>query len=186
MNLTPSTDLDGPGAKINAMVALIGRLKSRGVPIDGVGSQCHLILGQVGGVAAQLQVLANTGLDVAITELDIRIPKPDSAAKLAQQQTDYNTVAKACISVSKCVGITVWGVSDKASLGASLIIAASDSFYRTAGSIASSPPSTPPSCGTITMSASLLMLVSMLPSRKCQKHPQCISPRERCCSNKNL
>jgi len=106
-------NLDGPGAKINALVALVGRLKSRGVPIDGIGSQAHLILGQVGGVAAQLQVLANTGLDVALTELDIRIPKPVTSATLSQQQTDYNTVAKACIANSKCVGITTWGVSDK-------------------------------------------------------------------------
>ncbi|KAJ7253121.1 glycosyl hydrolase family 10 protein [Mycena rebaudengoi] len=106
-------NLDGPGAKINGMVALIGRLKSRGVPIDGVGTQGHLILGQVGGVAGQLQVLANTGLDVAITELDIRIPKPVTSASLAQQQTDFNTVAKACINVARCVGITMWGVSDK-------------------------------------------------------------------------
>lgn len=106
-------NLDGPGSKVNAMVALIGRLKSRGVPIDGVGTQAHLILGQVGGVAAQLAVLANTGLDVAITELDIRIAKTVDSTKLAQQQTDYNTVTKACLNVSKCVGITVWGVSDK-------------------------------------------------------------------------
>lgn len=106
-------NLDGPGKKINALVALVGRLKSRGVPIDGIGSQSHLILGQVGGVQAQLQVLANTGLDVALTELDIRIPKPVTSALLSQQQTDYNTVTKACLAVSKCVGITTWGVSDK-------------------------------------------------------------------------
>ncbi|KAH0613861.1 uncharacterized protein H6S33_005747 [Morchella sextelata] len=105
-------NLDGPGAKITNLVALVKRLQSRGVPIDGIGTQAHLILGQVGGVAAQLQVLANTGLDVAITELDIRIPKDVTSAKLAQQQTDYNTVTNACLGVSKCVGITVWGVSD--------------------------------------------------------------------------
>lgn len=105
--------LDGPGAKVDAMIALIGRLKSRGVPIDGVGSQAHLIVGQVGGVATQLQRLAATGLDVAITELDIRIPKPVTSSLLTQQQNDYNTVTKACLNISKCVGITVWGVSDK-------------------------------------------------------------------------
>lgn len=106
-------NLDGPGAKIDALLALIGRLQSRGVPIDGVGTQAHLILGQVGGVQTQLQRLAGTGLDVAITELDIRIPKDVTSAKLQQQQTDYNTVTRACLSVPKCVGITVWGVSDK-------------------------------------------------------------------------
>ncbi|KZV98319.1 glycosyl hydrolase family 10 protein [Exidia glandulosa HHB12029] len=108
-------NLDGPGKKIDAMVALIGRLKSRGVPIDGVGTQSHLILGQVGGVAGSIQRLATTGLQVAITELDVRIPKPVTAATLQQQQTDFNTVTKACLAVPQCVGITSWGVSDKTS-----------------------------------------------------------------------
>jgi endo-1,4-beta-xylanase len=106
-------NLDGPGAKVDAMIALIGRLRSRGVPIDGVGSQAHLILGQVGGVATQLQRLANTGLDVAITELDIRIPTPITATKMDQQYSDYYTVTKACLNIPRCVGITVWGISDK-------------------------------------------------------------------------
>ncbi|RPA80870.1 glycosyl hydrolase family 10 protein [Ascobolus immersus RN42] len=106
-------NLDGPGPKIDAMIALIGRLRSRGVPIDGVGTQAHLILGQVGGVQSQLQRLAGTGLDVAITELDIRIQTPVTAQKLDQQYSDYQTVTRACLNVPRCVGISVWGISDK-------------------------------------------------------------------------
>ena len=64
--------LDGPGAKLTGMVNLINRLKSRGVQIDGVGTQLHLVLGQTDGVQSALETLAATGLDVAITELDIR------------------------------------------------------------------------------------------------------------------
>lgn len=60
-------NLDGPGAKIDALLALIGRLQSRGVPIDGVGSQAHLILSQVGGVQAQLVRLAATGLGASLS-----------------------------------------------------------------------------------------------------------------------
>jgi endo-1,4-beta-xylanase len=106
-------NLDGPGTKIDNLIALVKRLQSRGVPIHGIGTQSHLILGQVGGVQTQLQRLADTGLEVAITELDIRIPKDVTTAKLTQQQADYKTVFSACLNVSKCVGITVWGVSDK-------------------------------------------------------------------------
>ncbi|KAJ7875650.1 glycosyl hydrolase family 10 protein [Mycena leptocephala] len=110
-------NLDAPGAKTNGMVALVGRLKSRGVPIDGIGSQTHIQLGRAGTVAANLQTLANTGLDVAITELDIA--SSTSTANEAQQSSDYKTVANACLAVSRCVGITTWGVSDKDSwLGA--------------------------------------------------------------------
>jgi hypothetical protein len=93
------------------MVALVNRLKSRGVPIDGIGSQTHISLGHAGTIAANLQTLANTGLDVAITELDIA--SSTSTANEAQQSSDYETVAKACLAVSRCVGITTWGVSDK-------------------------------------------------------------------------
>jgi endo-1,4-beta-xylanase len=93
------------------MVALVGRLKSRGVPIDAIGSQTHIQLGRAGTVAANLQTLANTGLDVAITELDIA--SSTSTANEAQQSSDYKTVANACLAVSRCVGITTWGVSDK-------------------------------------------------------------------------
>ncbi|KAA8911303.1 endo-1,4-beta-xylanase A precursor [Sphaerosporella brunnea] len=106
-------NLDGPGAKIDSLIALVGRLKSRGVPIDCIGSQSHLILGQVGNVASALRRLANTGLKVMITELDIRIPKPVSQSQLNQQQQDYQTVVSACTALSPCIGVTVWGVSDK-------------------------------------------------------------------------
>ncbi|KAJ6532837.1 glycoside hydrolase, partial [Mycena vulgaris] len=110
-------DLDAPGAKTNGMVALVGRLKARGVPIDGIGTQTHIQIGHAGTIAGNLQTLANTGLDVAITELDIA--SSTSTANGAQQSSDYNTVAKACLAVSRCVGITTWGVSDKDSwLGA--------------------------------------------------------------------
>ncbi|KAI5809782.1 glycosyl hydrolase family 10 protein [Peziza echinospora] len=109
-------NLDGPGAKIDAVLAIVQRLIDRGTPIDGIGTQAHLILGQVGGVAAQLARLGSLGLDCAITELDIRIPVPASdATKLAQQKEDYKTVTQACLDVPKCVGITVWGISDSAS-----------------------------------------------------------------------
>ncbi|KAJ7574390.1 glycosyl hydrolase family 10 protein [Mycena floridula] len=106
-------------AKTKGMIALVNRLKSRGVPIDGIGSQTHIQLGAAGTIAASLASLASTGLDVAITELDIAIPSGTTTANLAQQSSDYKTVANACLSVANCVGITTWGVSDKDSwLGA--------------------------------------------------------------------
>ncbi|PWW73668.1 Glycoside Hydrolase Family 10 protein [Tuber magnatum] len=55
----------------------------------------------------------DTGLDVAITELDIRIAKPITSALLTSQHNDYSTIIEACLNITKCVGITTWGVSDK-------------------------------------------------------------------------
>ncbi|KAF6746877.1 glycosyl hydrolase family 10 protein [Ephemerocybe angulata] len=106
-------NLDYNGPKINATIALIKRLKARGTPIDGVGTQAHLIVGNLAPFDETLKRLASTGLDVAITELDIRIAKPVDAAKLAQQQKDYATVTRSCLTTPRCVGITIWGVSDR-------------------------------------------------------------------------
>ncbi|KAF6756944.1 glycosyl hydrolase family 10 protein [Ephemerocybe angulata] len=106
-------NLDYNGPKINNTVALINRLKARGTPIDGVGTQAHLIVGNLAPFDETLKLLASTGLDVAITELDIRIAKPVDSAKLAQQQKDYATVTTSCLTTPQCVGITIWGVSDR-------------------------------------------------------------------------
>ncbi|EAU91879.1 glycosyl hydrolase family 10 protein [Coprinopsis cinerea okayama7 len=106
-------NLDYAGPKIDATLALVGRLRQRGVPIDGIGTQAHLIVGRIGNFEAQLKRLGDTGLDVAITELDIRIPRPVDQGKLQQQQRDYEAVTRACLNVPQCVGITIWGVSDR-------------------------------------------------------------------------
>ncbi|KAJ3124318.1 hypothetical protein HK100_011277 [Physocladia obscura] len=100
-------------AKATAMANLVTKLRAQGVPIDGIGSQGHLVVGSLPStVASNLALLASTGVEVAITELDIRAPTPISATDLAQQAADYTTVVNACLAVSSCVGIETWGISD--------------------------------------------------------------------------
>jgi len=107
-------NIEGSGAKSDAMFNLVSSLKQQGVPIDGVGFESHLILGQVPStMQANMARFANLGLDVAITELDIRMNTPSTATTLAQQANDYQTVVNDCLAVSRCVGITTWGVTDK-------------------------------------------------------------------------
>ncbi|TFK26284.1 glycosyl hydrolase family 10 protein [Coprinopsis marcescibilis] len=106
-------NLDYAGPKIDNTLALVQRLRTAGTPIDGIGTQAHLVVGRIAAFDSQLQRLGATGLDVAITELDIRIPKPVDQAKLQQQQRDYNTVTASCVNLPQCVGITIWGVSDR-------------------------------------------------------------------------
>jgi|SRR5688572_12892975 endo-1,4-beta-xylanase len=93
---------DGSYSKVaNGMAPKVSEWLAAGVPIDGIGSQSHL--GSSGGTQSALEALANSGVsEVAVTELDIENAPAN----------DYVAVVNACLAVEKCVGITVWGVSD--------------------------------------------------------------------------
>ncbi|KAJ3054538.1 hypothetical protein HK097_001567 [Rhizophlyctis rosea] len=107
-------NLDYTGAKATAMVNLVRTLKSQGVPIDCIGSQAHLIVGQISSTfEAALRSFAALNVDVAITELDIRTNTPASSSALQTQASDYTRVTKACVDIPRCIGITVWGITDK-------------------------------------------------------------------------
>jgi endo-1,4-beta-xylanase len=87
---------------------------ARGVPIDCVGFQSHLVVGQVpADLQANLQRFADLGVEVQITELDIRMPTPPSDADLQQQAGDYAEVVEVCLAVDGCSSITVWQISDR-------------------------------------------------------------------------
>jgi endo-1,4-beta-xylanase len=105
--------IEGKNKKSDALYELVKELQSQGVPIHGVGFQAHLIVGLVPhDLAENMKRFADLGLDVAVTELDIRIKLPSSAENLSQQAKDYATVFKACLSISRCVGVTFWGIND--------------------------------------------------------------------------
>lgn len=109
-------NIEYPGAKSTAMQNLVKSLKQANVPLDGIGLQSHFIVGSTPS-ASSLQQNMNAftalGVEVAITELDIRMTLPSTAALLAQQKTDYTTVISSCEAVKGCVGITVWDWTDK-------------------------------------------------------------------------
>ncbi|KAB5576611.1 glycoside hydrolase family 10 protein [Coniochaeta sp. 2T2.1] len=105
---------DKPGAKATGAQNLIRMVKSYGAPIHGFGMQGHMTTGQVGSAAqyvSNMQAFTALGVEVAYTELDIATPS--SNPNLNQQATDYATVVSACKQVSGCVGITIWGFTDR-------------------------------------------------------------------------
>jgi len=106
-------NIEGENAKSNGLYSLAQSLLSQGVPLNGIGLESHFIVGQVpSSMQANMQRFADLGLDVAVTELDDRIQLPATSATLQQQATDYGNVTKYCLAVSRCVGISQWGVDD--------------------------------------------------------------------------
>ncbi|GAA2392243.1 endo-1,4-beta-xylanase [Streptomyces glaucosporus] len=95
-------------AKTQAVYNMVKDFKARGVPIDCVGFQAHFNSGNPvpSNYHTTLQNFADLGVDVQITELDIE----GSGTSQAEQ---YRGVVQACLAVSRCTGITVWGVTDK-------------------------------------------------------------------------
>jgi endo-1,4-beta-xylanase len=106
-------NIEGMGTKSNAMFSLVQSLKQQGVPIDGVGFESHFILGQIPStLQANMARFAALGVDVAVTELDDRIQLPASSANLQQQASEFAGVVNSCLAVTRCVGVTQWGIGD--------------------------------------------------------------------------
>ncbi|CAE6419819.1 unnamed protein product [Rhizoctonia solani] len=104
---------DWTGSKSDAMYNLAKGLLARGVPLDGIGFQGHLIVNSFSRTfQANFQRFADLGLDVAITELDIRYTLPGTDALITAQAENYKYVVNSCLAISRCVGITVWDTSD--------------------------------------------------------------------------
>ncbi|MFL6119029.1 endo-1,4-beta-xylanase [Actinophytocola sp.] len=140
---------DGQNAKSNAVFAMVQDFKSRGVPIDCVGFQSHFNSASPvpSDYQANLQRFANLGVDVQITELDIE-------GSGTTQASNYTRVVNACLAVSRCTGITVWGIPDKYSWRASGTPLLFDSNYgkkpaytavlNALGGSSDPPPDNPP------------------------------------------
>jgi endo-1,4-beta-xylanase len=100
---------------LSAQNNIVKYLKKSGIRIDGVGLQSHFIVGQTPSLDDQvdnMRAFTNLGVDVAITELDIRLDLPANKSNLAQQSVDYQSTVGACMQVKGCVGITVWDFYD--------------------------------------------------------------------------
>lgn len=106
---------EGMGGKADAIYAMVQGMVARGVPIHGVGLQAHL---QAPAGQTQQQIsdnirrLGQLGLEVHITELDVRLQTPTTAEKLEAQAVVYRNVMAACRANSNCTAVLTWGVTD--------------------------------------------------------------------------
>ncbi|ORY03330.1 glycoside hydrolase superfamily [Clohesyomyces aquaticus] len=89
-------------AKTQGMIKHVKEWISQGIPIDGIGSQGHIQGNQASAAAGAMKALCAAASECGITELDIQ----------NGSNQNWVDVVNACIGVSNCVGITVWGVRD--------------------------------------------------------------------------
>ena len=109
---------EGLGPKSDAVYALVKQLKTDGVPIHGVGWQMHLTGGQTIGpeFRANGERLAELGLDVMITELDVRVPvgRAGVSGMMRTLQADvYRDVVTLCVELPNCRAVLTWGFTDR-------------------------------------------------------------------------
>ena len=125
--------LESDPAKLATLTAMLDGFAARGVPITGVGFQMHVGIDSPSAstIAAALKQVADRKLKVKISELDIPINKPYSAAYKAgdiktsytlalglMQKKRYCEVVKAymdAVPPAQRGGVTVWGVDDPSS-----------------------------------------------------------------------
>lgn len=104
-------------AKSNTIYQMVKRLKQKNVPIHGVGLQMHTSINNppdYRALAANIQRLADLGLAVRITEMDVRTERRFSskADRLARQAQIYRSVMSVCLQDENCEAFSTWGVAD--------------------------------------------------------------------------
>jgi len=107
---------EGLGQKSDAIYSLVQGLLQRGVPIHGVGLQMHISLDrspEPQDVAANMKRYQELGLEVHITEMDVRITTPITEEKLAQQARIYRDLLEVSLAAENCTAFVLWGFTDR-------------------------------------------------------------------------
>jgi endo-1,4-beta-xylanase len=109
---------EGLGRKSDAIYGLVRHLRERNVPIHGVGLQMHVSVMKhpdPQDVSENMARLANLGLKVDITEMDVQLQ--DGAGtmeeKLATQAHIYSDMASVCRRSGACKRFITWGFTDR-------------------------------------------------------------------------
>lgn len=110
---------EGVNAKADAIYRMARDLKARGVPIDGIGFQMHYTKNAPlrAAVEANMKRIADLGLEIHITELDVRVPVGQDGkaepADLELQAKIYGEAVGACVRFKQCTSVQTWGFTDR-------------------------------------------------------------------------
>lgn len=106
-------------ARRKAIVALARRLRASGTPLDGVGVQAHLDLSKgplaVEGLRDMTRQLVDLGLEITITELDVKEAGFHDAAAARDQKVADETrrYLETMLVFPQVRGVVTWGLSDR-------------------------------------------------------------------------
>ena len=100
-------------AKAVAFYNIVKRLQQHGIPIDGVGLQCHFSVGSVDSVKLERTIrrFGDDGLKCIITELDMGVGST-SAKDLEEQARNYRVVTDIMLNNDNCPNMLIWGIKD--------------------------------------------------------------------------
>jgi len=105
---------EGIGGKSDVIYNMLKGMKSRGIPVDGVGLQMHVSTSYAptsDQISQNIQRLGALGLEVHITEMDVSCP---DQCNLQQQAQVYTSVQAACLKNKNiCKSFQTWGFTDK-------------------------------------------------------------------------
>ncbi|MGE5557941.1 MAG: endo-1,4-beta-xylanase [Bacillota bacterium] len=106
---------EGLNGKSDAVYDLVRGLLAKGIPIHGVGLQMHLNAGwypDPADIDGNIKRLMDLGLQVHITEMDVRLKEPLSKEKLEEQAKVYREIMEICLR-RRCQAYITWGFTDR-------------------------------------------------------------------------
>ncbi|MFO1388416.1 endo-1,4-beta-xylanase [Cellvibrio sp.] len=122
-------NIDQNNAKTTKLVEMVADFQARNIPITGVGFQMHVFMDypSIENIKAAMKKIADKGLKVKISELDVAINNPYSSGWSVSTATQYNNTSalaqkkrycdivagyKEVVPEAQRGGITVWGTTD--------------------------------------------------------------------------
>lgn len=112
---------EGTGVKADSVYNLVSSLRLKSVPVDGVGLQMHGGLSTSNAkdfkgptstsVAQNMDKLIGMGVEVEITEMDVKLINPTPAMWQAQGRV-YAEMLGVCLARPRCTAFVTWGFTD--------------------------------------------------------------------------
>lgn len=106
---------EGMNSRSDRLYEKIKKWLSEGVPIDGIGFECHFQFGipHREELFQNLRRFSDLGLTIHLTEVELPIPFSVTRGRRIKQAIVYRRLIDACLNTPRCEAIVTWGVLDR-------------------------------------------------------------------------